>query len=234
MDRELAADHVLADVEGGRVALADEGHAAPRGGAPHRGHARVRITRAVHRGLDALAVRELAQCRDRIRLLRVHDRLGTDLAREREPLGGDVDRDHARAHRASEQGGAEPHRPLAEDRERVAARDVQTLERAVGGPGAARDRRALLERDGVRHGHQREGRHLHEGRMGAVAGHAVDGDAVAAELRPAGAAVLAPAAALVVMVHHAAADQRRIDAGADGVHDAARLVAADDGRAGAP
>src|SRR5256885_4170139 len=70
--------------------------------------------------------------------------------------------------------------------------------------------------------------------MGAVAGHAVDGDAVAAELRPAGPAVLAPPAALVVMVHHAAADQPRIDAGAHGMHDAARLVSPDHRRARAP
>src|SRR4029434_2555265 len=43
VERQLTVYHVLADIEGRRVALADEGHAAPGGRAPHRGHARVRI-----------------------------------------------------------------------------------------------------------------------------------------------------------------------------------------------
>src|SRR5207245_9168325 len=45
MDRELAADHVLAAVEGGRVALAGAGHPGPRGVAPHHGQACGRIRR---------------------------------------------------------------------------------------------------------------------------------------------------------------------------------------------
>src|SRR5439155_5927167 len=111
VDRQLAPDQVLADVERRRVALADERHAAPGRGAAHRGHARVRVARAVHRRLDALAVRELADRGDRVRLLRVDDRLGAELARECQPLGGDVDRDHPGAHRAPEQRRAEPDRP---------------------------------------------------------------------------------------------------------------------------
>src|SRR5712691_9016439 len=63
--------------------------------------------------------------------------------------------------------------------------------------------------------------------MAAVAGDAVDRDALATELRPAAAAVLAAPAPLVVMVHHTLADQPGIDAGADGVDDAARLMAGD-------
>src|SRR5439155_262153 len=66
-----------------------------------------------------------------------------------------------------------------------------------------------------------------------MARHAVYGDAGAAELGPADAAMLAAAAALVVMVHHALTDQRGIDAGADGSDDAAWFVTRDDGAAGA-
>src|SRR5206468_3066512 len=87
---------------------------------------------------DALAVGEIAERRDRIDLLRVDDRLGAELASQRQPFGGDVDRDHARAHRAAEQGGAEPDRPLAEDRQGVAARHVEPLQRAARGAHAAR------------------------------------------------------------------------------------------------
>src|SRR5437879_12385149 len=63
--------------------------------------------------------------------------------------------------------------------------------------------------------------------MAAVARDAVHRDALAAELSPAAAAVLAAPAALVVVIHHALADQSGVDAGADGMDDAARLVAGD-------
>ena len=77
--------------------------------------------------------------------------------------------------------------------------------------------------------HERARRHLHVGGVPAVAGHAVHGDAGAAELGPADATVLAEPAALVVMVHHALADRRlRLgDAGSPLRHHAARLVAGD-------
>src|SRR5947209_13188440 len=63
--------------------------------------------------------------------------------------------------------------------------------------------------------------------MAAVTGDAVYRDALAAKLRPAAAAVLAAPAALVVVIHHALADQSGVDAGADGMDDAAPLVAGD-------
>src|SRR2546427_9403204 len=63
--------------------------------------------------------------------------------------------------------------------------------------------------------------------MAAVARDAVHRDALAAELRPAAAAVLAAPAALVVVIHHALADQSGVNAGADGMDDTARLVAGD-------
>ena len=71
--------------------------------------------------------------------------------------------------------------------------------------------------------------------MGAVAGHAVDDDALAAELRPAHAAVLALPAAPVVVDHDALTDPRLRLAHPrpHGGDDAAGLVAADDGPAAA-
>src|SRR5262249_17871993 len=63
----------------------------------------------------------------------------------------------------------------------------------------------------------------------AVTGHSIDSDPRAAELRPAEATMTARAAALVVVIHHAPADQRRIHADAYRGDDAARLVTRDDG-----
>src|SRR3989442_938910 len=152
-------------------------------------------------------------------------------AGEPEPLRDDVDRDHPRAHGRAQHRRGEAHGPLAEDRERVAPGDVEALERAVGGAGPARDRGALLEAEGVGQGHERPRRHLHVGRVPAVARHAIHDDAVRTELRPADAAVLAAPAALVVMVHHARPRRRLVlrDAGPARGDDAARLVAGDDG-----
>src|SRR5213592_4402459 len=108
--------------------------------------------------------------------------VGAELAGEREPLGDDVDRDHARAHRPSEHRGGEADGALAEDREGVAPGDVEALQRAVGGAGPARDRGALLEAERVGQGHERARRHLHVRRVPAVARHAVDDDPVRTEL----------------------------------------------------
>src|SRR5262249_24326796 len=139
--------------------------------------------------------------------------------------------DHAGAHGAPEHGGAEPDRALPEDRERVAARHVETLERAVRRAGPARDGGARREADRVGQGHERVGRHADERCVAAVARHAVHDDALPAELGPADATVLAPSAALVVMVHHALAGGRVSlgNAGPALGDDAARLVTRDDG-----
>ena len=68
-------------------------------------------------------------------------------------------------------------------------------------------------------------------RMPAMRGDAVDGDARAAELRPADATMRAHAAAGVVMIHHALADRRFAlgDTGAARDYHAARLVARNKG-----
>jgi len=144
------------------------------------------------------------------------------------PLGGEIEGDDARAHGLAEQRGGQPDRTLAEDRERVAAGHVEALERAVGGARPARDGRALLEGELVGQRNERPRGHLHERRVPAVPGHAVDDEAVRAELRPALPAVRAAPAARVVVVHDALADRDVGDAGADDRHDSARLVAGDD------
>src|SRR5438876_96184 len=61
VDRELPPEHVLADVERRLVAFAHEADAPPGRGAAHGGDARVRVARAVHRRLDALAVGQRAE-----------------------------------------------------------------------------------------------------------------------------------------------------------------------------
>ena len=77
------------------------------------------------------------------------------------------------------------------------------MQRAPGGAGAAGDRGAGLEGELVRQRHEGARRALHVSRMGAMPGDAVDlGDALDAELHPAGRAVPADAAAAVVMLHH--------------------------------
>src|SRR5262249_57946497 len=74
-----------------------------------------------------------------------------------------------------------------------------------------------------------EGGRVHIPCAPAVTGHSIDSDPRAAELRPAEATMTARAAALVVVIHHAPADQRRIHADAYRGDDAARLVTRDDG-----
>ena len=186
--------------------------------------------RAVHGGLGAVAVGQLVDGLDRIGVLRVDHRVGPELLGEGEALRRDVHRDDARAHGMAEHGGGEPDRSLAEDGEGVAPRGVDALQRSVGGAGAAGDRRAFLEGELVGQGNHGEGGGLHERRVPAVSRHAVDGDAVPAELRPADAAVLAAPAALVVMVHDSGAHRREIrrHARADRRHHAARLMSGDD------
>src|SRR5439155_1157168 len=96
---------------------------------------------------------------------------------------------------------------LTEDGERVAAGDVDPLEGAVGGAGAAGNRSTFLEREFLGEWNAGERRRFHVARVAAVTRHAVDGDPRSAELRPAETAVPAGATPLVVVVHHALADE---------------------------
>ncbi len=147
-----------------------------------------------------------------------------------EALGAGLDGDDAKAHRCAEQRRRESHWPLAEHGERVAAADVHAPQRAEGGAGAACDRGAFGEGELLGKLHQRPRRHLQVIGVAAVCRDAVDGDAGAAELRPADAAVLADAAAGIVMVHDALTGGRLAlrDAGPARDDDAARLVAGDE------
>src|SRR5262245_30299462 len=146
VDGELAAQHVLTDIEGGgSAALADEGNAAPGAGASHRGHPCLGHARAVHGRLGAFAVRQIVDGLHGIGGLGVDHFVCAELLGEIEPLLGDVHGDHTRAHGVTEHGRGEPHRALTEHGECVSAGYVDALQRAVGGARAAGNGRALLE-----------------------------------------------------------------------------------------
>ncbi len=161
---------------------------------------------------------------------RIDQRVGAEFLGARKPLGADVERDDARAHRCGELRRRKAHRALADNGDGVAAGEIDPPQRLVGGAGAAGDRRAGGERQFVRQRHQRIGRYFHIRRMGAMAGPAIDDAAGVAHLRPAGAAVPAGAAAAIVMHHDAGADPDNalVDGAAGGGDDAARLVAGND------
>ena len=112
------------------------------------------MTGAVERGVGALAMRQLTDGvhrRDR----RAVDGAGrAELARQRAPLRQGIDGDDARAHRRGQLGGRQPDGALAEDRQRVAARDIQAFERRIRRAGATRDGRAFGEGQLVRQRHQ--------------------------------------------------------------------------------
>ena len=168
---------------------------------------------------------------DRVVRARIDGLPGAELLGPLQPFRADVERDDAGAHRRRELGRRQADRPLAEQRDRVVARNVQPAQRAIGGPGAAGDRRAGGKGQLVVQRHQGEGRHLQIARMPAMGIVAVDEHRLfLAQLRPARAAMLAHRAALVMVHHDALADPRHLlaDLGADRRDDAARLVPADD------
>src|SRR5207253_503159 len=110
------------------------------------------------------------------------------------------------------------------------AGEIHPPQRPEGRAGAAGDRRPRLEGELVGQRHQGGCRHLEIIGMAAVAADAVGDETLFAQLRPAGAAMAAHAAAFVVMAHHALPDARLAlaDAWADGNDDTAGLVPGDD------
>ena len=72
---------------------------------------------------------QLADRLDRIVRARVDHFVRAELAGEFAPLGRDVERDHARAHRDGKLRRGEAHRPLAEDRDCLAALQIEPLQR---------------------------------------------------------------------------------------------------------
>src|ERR1700733_11946836 len=173
-------------------------------------------------------MRQVLDCRHRIVRSRVHDFIRAELLRAIQALGIDVECNHARTHRFCELRAGQAYRTLAENRDRVVARQPHPPQRAVRRAGATGDRCTGGEADLVRQRHQRIGRHPQIPRVATVRVAAVDLHRhFLAELLPAGAALVALRAALVVMHHHALADPRFLlrHAGTDRGHYAARFVA---------
>ncbi len=70
-----------------------------------------------------------------IRVPGVHDEVGAERLGSRQPTIVDVERDHARTMRLGEECCGEANRSLAEDRDRVSARQPHALEGSPSGAG---------------------------------------------------------------------------------------------------
>src|SRR5216684_116271 len=229
-DGELLPQQVGADVERDVAALADEAYRAPHLGALDGGEAAGFDAGSVEGEVGA-AAREILDRAHGIVGAGVHDRVGAEFRGATEPFAARVDGDDARAHGGGELRRREADWALAEDGDGVVAGELHAAQRAIGRAGAAGDRRAGREAERVGERHQREGGHFEPGRVAAMRVVAVDRDRLLlAELRPAGAAMVARGAAAVVMHHDACAETRLLlrHAGADGGDDAAGLVPGDD------
>jgi hypothetical protein len=230
--RHLAPEQVRADVDRHVAALAHETHGAPDLRAADGIETCLAVARCIERQIGVFAVCQFLDRRDGVVGARIDQLVGAELPRALQPLRVGVERDHPRPHRLGELGAGQADRPLAEDRNRVPAGDVHAPKRAIGGAGAARDRRARREAQALMQRHHRVGRHLQVPGMPAVRIVAIDLHRhLLAELLPAGAAMAALGAALIVMHHHAVADPgfRGTDARPCRHDDAAGLVPGNDG-----
>src|SRR5204863_8157042 len=99
---QLTTQQVLADVEGGCSAFADECDATPCASAPYGGHARVGHASAVHCCCRSLTIRLIVNGRDWIGLARVDDRLCPETLCQLEPFGRNVRGYNPGAHRTTE------------------------------------------------------------------------------------------------------------------------------------
>src|SRR6516165_7368675 len=229
-DRQLLAQHVGADVDRHIVAFADKAHRTPDLGAAHRRYATLGLARGVE-GEIGTAVGQVLDGTHRVVRTWVDRFPGPEFLRASQPLGTHIERNDARTHRGGELRRRQADRALAKQRDRVVAGNLQPAQGAIGGPGAAGDRRSGREGQLVGQRHQGEGRHVQIARVPAMGVVAVYQDRLfLAQLRPARAAVVAHRAALVV-VHHDAltvAGHLVADPGADRRDDAARLVPGDD------
>ena len=124
---------------------------------------------------------------------------------------------------------AQPDWPLPEDRQRVPPGDIEPLQRHIGGARAAGNRGSFVETECVGQADERAGGHAHVRGIAAIAGEAIDDAAVQAHLAVALPAMMAFAAAVIMMHHHAVADPRLgvRDVRAPLDDNAARLVPAD-------
>jgi ABC-type Fe3+/spermidine/putrescine transport system ATPase subunit len=134
---ELFVDDIRCHFERCCSLFANKTRASPRAGGFGAVRPRLRIARAVERRIRTLAVGELANglnwCvgGDRLSCAQPACKLAT--LRQR------VHRDDARAHRRRELCRGESNRTLTEDRQRIATRNVQALQRGIRGTGPARD-----------------------------------------------------------------------------------------------
>jgi hypothetical protein len=144
--RDLAAQEVGAHVEGHVAALADVAGTVPQ-------VLTQRTRRAVRPRRPSIRARA-RRLRPRVEVLNRLDASCFDAStnasapKSRARLrrsGRGLDGDDTRAHRVPEQRGREPDRTLAEDRQRVAARDSHPAQRRVRGAGAARHGCAFSE-----------------------------------------------------------------------------------------
>ena len=173
------------------------------------------------------AVRHFGDNFHRIGISGVDRLLRAELPAQLQPLRDDVHGQHFRTHGRGKQGGAEADRPLAEDSDRIRARQGKPLQGVERGAGATSECGAFVEakllgkRDAGVVGRQQEVR------VGAVLVASVNLMADQAHLGIADAAHLARAAPGVVVHHHTVADLDAVDIGARLGDDAAGLVAPD-------
>src|SRR5262249_1965218 len=191
---DLAPQQIVAHVEGYAVAFADEAARAPGPGRAHGACPRARRPGGVEREIGAAPMGELPDRRDCILRLRVHYLRGTELLRALETLLADVEGNDPRTHRDGKLRRREADRPLAEDRDGVAAGEIHPPQRAIGRAGTARDRRARLVGKRIWQRHERRCRYLEIIRMAAVAAAVACDETLLAQLRPAGPALPAPPA----------------------------------------
>ncbi len=219
-----------ADIDLHVAALADEAHGAPDLGAADGIQPRLRVAGGIQGQVGVASVGQLLDRGDRVVRPRIHHLVGAEFLGALQPRRADIERDHSRAHRLGVLRAGQSDRSLAEDRNRIIPGQVHPAQCAIGGARSARDRRTGGERQLVGQRHQRVGRHLQILRVPAMRVGAVDLHRdLLAKLLPAGAAMIALRAALVVVHHHPLADAclLRIHARADGEDHTARLVPGD-------
>jgi hypothetical protein len=95
--------------------------------------------------------------------------VGAELFGHLQPRGLDVESDDPSAEGLGQQGAAQAHGPLPEDRHSLVGGQTDPLDRSEGRPGTTRDSRTGLERERAGQADERVRGNLHEVRMPTVA-----------------------------------------------------------------